>query len=279
MTPIHTDRPSVSVIMPTYADEPDRLGVTIRSVLDQTFEDFELIVVDDCSPKSPVAAIQQLGDPRITVERLCPNRGAAIARNHGTRRARGRFISYIDSDDVWYPEKLERQLQFIAETGAAFVYTRYDLMDEHGRIFGDSGPLPPSATYDQLLKHCFIRASSVMYDVEKVGGKPEFPDIRRRQDFGFFLNLLRTIGEARLLDESTCAYRIRHDSLAADKIGNIPFQWTVYRKLENLSPLKSVWLMFNWFTRAALVQIRRKTARALFLLARRLTPFRRIGNG
>jgi hypothetical protein len=138
----------------------------------------------------------------------------------------------------------------MAESGAKFTYTLYDMIDEDGCKFAHCGPLPDYATYDTLLPYCFIRTSSVMYEVAAVGKKAQFPPLRRRQDFGFFLSLLKIVDRAYLLNDTLCSYRVRKDSLSSSKFRNISYQWNLYRRIEGLGVAKASRVLSGWFFRA-----------------------------
>lgn len=249
--------PAVSIVVPMY-----NLSLYVRdavqSVLDQTYSDYEIILIDDCSTDDTVAIAKSIEDPRIILLENSQNSGAGESRNAGVRAARGRYIAFLDGDDLWYPGKLQGQMAFMEETGAAVVYTRYDVVDQNGKVYADSGRLPAKATYHRLLRHCFIRTSSLIFDVEKLGRKVYFPKIRKRQDFIFFLELIKLAGKADLLDLNTCSYRLHPGGISARKFDNIPYQWAAYRKEEKLSVAYSTFLMANWFARAGKVVLQRK---------------------
>lgn len=256
---MHRDNPQISVIVPAYNAEK-YISETIHSVLKQSFHDFEVIVVDDCSTDSTADIVTGIADDRVRYLKNASNMGAGKTRNAGIEAARGRFIAFLDADDLWYPTKLEHQVAFMKSQKASVCYSRYDLIDATGRVFADSGQIPAQATYHQLLRHCFIRTSSLVYDVEGLGEKVYMDDIRKRQDFILFLNLLRLAGKAVLLDEITCSYRKHDESISHNPSKNISYQWQAYRKVEKLSLGYSLFLMANWFVRAGKVVISRRLA-------------------
>lgn len=247
--------PEVSVIIPTFNSGSYILGA-LSSVIFQDFKDFEVIVVDDASRDRTMEIISLINDSRIKILPQFENRGAGYSRNVGIDAAVGRFIAFLDSDDLWLPEKLSQQISFMKENNISSCYTRYSLVDDHGNTFGSSGTLSQSLTYAQLLSYNQIRTSSYIYDAATLG-KIYFPIIRRRQDFGLFLECTKRAGKSFLFDRETTAYRVRSDSLSGKKISNIPFQWEFYRDCMKLGAVASTRLMIVWFLRAGFVQLRR----------------------
>ncbi len=253
--------PLVSIIIPTYNDDPARLAETLQSVLAQSFSDFEIILVDDQSETPPHAVVNRLNDSRIRPVYRAKNGGGSAARNSGTKAARGRFIAYLDSDDLWHPEKLAKQLDFMRSHDSAFTYTLYDIIDENGNTYSHSGSIKSSATYAELLPFCFIRTSSIMYDRRKTKWRLGFPALRRRQDFGLFLRILKRVPKAELVPETLCSYRVRPDSLSSQKFGNIRYQWMIYRHVEKLGLLRSAKLLVQWFFMAGTTHLRRQSGK------------------
>lgn len=251
------DHPLVSIVVPTYNVE-SYIAATITSVLRQTYGSFELLLIDDCSTDTTVDIINSFTDPRIRLIRNARNSGAGITRTTGLQMAKGRYIALLDSDDLWYPEKLTMQISFMQQTGAAATYTRYDIIDDLGNVYMDSGSLPSTVNYQRLLRHCYIRTSSLVYDASAVGRDITFADIKRRQDYVFFLDILKRIGEAKLVDHITCSYRIHSRSVSSSKFKNIPYQWAAYRHCQGLSLPHCTLLMGNWFLRSGFVVIKRK---------------------
>lgn len=252
-------QPLVSIVMPTYNDI-EHLDKTVNSVLSQSYRDFELLIVDDCSNDGTWDHLQKYPDVRIRLFRNEHNSGAAVTRNRGVDEARGRYIAFIDSDDVWREDKLSIQINAMKEKDLSFVYSKYYLINERDEIFGESGNLSRETNYNKLLKHCIIRTSSVVYDTEKCGGKHKFPLIRRRQDFGMFLSLLKSTPVAHLVDDYLCSYRIRRGSVSSTKRKNIPYQWAIYIEVEKLGVVRSSYLMVIWFLSAGFTNISRKFA-------------------
>ncbi len=244
--------PTVSVVIPTYNASP-YVVETIGSVLNQTFSDFEIIVIDDHSSDNTVELVLSVKDDRIKLIVNSENSGAGATRTRGLRAAKGRYVALLDADDLWAPFKLAQQIEHMAANGHAITYTGYDLIDSKGTKFADSGRLPRSASYNKLLSHCFIRTSSLVYDADIIGRDVTFPNIRKRQDFLFFLALLKRAGPAYLVDQASCSYRIHSDGISSKKFANVPYQWAAYREHERLGLLRCVALMGQWFIRSGLV--------------------------
>ena len=184
--------PLVSVIMATYNSE-EYVRQSIASVREQSEGDWELLVTDDCSTDGTLSHLRELAqdDPRISVLRLDANQGPAVARNNSIENARGRYIAFLDSDDLWRPRKLETQLKFMRASHAPFSYTAYSKIDSEGRFLAERMDVPNSVCYERLLKTCDICCSTVIYDTEHFG-KVFMPLLRKRQDYGLWLRLLKS---------------------------------------------------------------------------------------
>ncbi|AZV79334.1 glycosyltransferase family 2 protein [Parasedimentitalea marina] len=251
------DQPFVSIVAPMY-NLDSFIAETIQSVLSQTYTNFELILVDDCSSDETLARVQSFRDSRIKLILNEENKGAGETRNVGIRAARGNLIAFLDADDLWYPNKLMSQLAFMDRTGSAVCYTLYDVINAQGVVYADCGYVPKKATYHQILRRNFIRTSSLIFNVDKVGGKVYFPKIRKRQDMLLFLDLIKRVGQANLLDEVTCSYRLHSGGISANKKSVIPYQWAAYRHEEKLSLPYSAVLMSAWFVLAGYATLRRR---------------------
>jgi glycosyltransferase involved in cell wall biosynthesis len=250
----------VSVIIPTY-NSAKYIEETLHSACEQTYHSLEIIVVDDCSTDETASLVKALKDPRVRLIRQDENGGAGVARNAGVAVASGRFIAFLDSDDIWFPTKIEKQIAFMKENAVTSCYTLYALIDDGGANFGDCGEISKTLTYKQLLPHNPIRTSSFVYDAEALG-KIYFPLIRKRQDFGLFLESTKRAGQSRLFSEVTNAYRVRADSISGNKFKNIPFQWNFYRECLNMGKLISTRYLSEWLLRAGMVEIRRHALKA-----------------
>ena len=233
-------KPTISIVTPVYNAE-EFLSETIESVINQTYDSFEYLLIDDCSTDNSAALIQEYAeeDPRIKYIRLAKNSGAAVARNTGIENAEGRYIAFIDSDDVWYPEKLTKQLAFMNKNNEAFTYTKYEHMTEDGEVQGTPN-FPDRLSYSGLLKNTAIACSTVVIDRQVIGDF-RMPLVRKGQDTATWLRILRNHDYAYLVDEVLNQYRGREGSLSDNKISALKRTWNTYRNIEKLPLYKAVY--------------------------------------
>lgn len=241
--------PLVSVVTPVW-NAAATLGGTVASVRAQTFPDWELLLVDDASTDgSPaLAAALAAADPRIRLLRRAGNGGAAEARNDAIRAARGRLIAFLDADDLWYPDKLARQTAFMAAHGHPLVYAGYRRIDADGRPLGTVRP-PLRVTREGLLRGNVIGCLTAVYDTA-VFGKVEMPPVRRRQDYGLWLALLKSVPAAHGLPEVLADYRVAPASLSGGKLGAARDTWALYRTVEGLSRPRAAFYLAHNLARA-----------------------------
>jgi len=237
----------VSIVTPVYKAEKF-IEKTINSVLQQTYPNFEMILVDDCSADDSAAVIKGLmaQDERIKYVKLEENSGAAVARNTGLEHAMGQYIAFIDSDDVWKPEKLAKQLAFMQENDYAFTYTSYEMVKESGEVIIEAVKLPKKLNYSGLLKNTAIACSTVIID-RKVIGDFRMPLVRKGQDTATWLKILRSHDYAYLLDEVLGSYRQVEGSISSNRIGALKRTWNTYYRLEKL-PLPKAIYYFCYYT-------------------------------
>lgn len=235
--------PLVSIITPTY-NAVDYVSATIASVGAQEFQDWEHIIVDDASSDDTVASLREHAarDARIKVIALEHNGGAAVARNAAIDAARGRFIAFLDADDLWLPNKLAVQIDYMLKTGAPFTYASYQVIDEQGKQRG-AVIAPPRVTYRNILCNNTIGCLTAVYDTEYFG-RVHMPLIRKRQDLGLWLRLLKRAQPAEGLVEILAQYRIRPGSVSRNKASAAKFTWKLYREIEML-PLPVASLYFS----------------------------------
>lgn len=238
--------PLVSVITPCH-NSGRWLDAAIASVRSQTFADWELLVVDDGSQDDSIAIVRRHSarDARVRVERLEQPRGGAASRNHGLRLAKGRFVAFLDADDLWRPSKLERQLALMTATGAGFSYTAYEKSSAEGRLSGRVFTPPAQVDYASLLRTCVIGCSTVMLDRDVLGPR-FFPELRRSHDYALWLSILRDGHLAYAVAEPLTIYRVRPKSLSANKAAKYLGTWDIYRKLEGLGFVASVRSMVSY---------------------------------
>lgn len=251
----HMNKGMVSIIMPSY-NSANYINETISSVLEQTYTHWELIIVDDFSTDNTFEIIKDLSkrDQRIKPFKLKKNSGAAVARNNAVEQAEGEFLAFLDSDDLWLPEKLEKQISFMKMNNYDFTATAYN------EIFEESGEtrrtvLPKKESdYDGVLKHC-PGNSTVMYNVDSLG-KFFIPDIKRRNDFVMWLKVIKKANLLHGMDEVLTMYKVRDGSLSNNKKSLVKYQWKVYREIEKLSLTKSIYLLLYKIAEVILVNFK-----------------------
>ena len=231
----------VSIVMPAYRDG-ELLRQSVASVRAQTWKNWELLLVDDCSPDDTWDVARALAeeDDRIRLFRTETSSGPAAARNIALENARGKYVAFLDSDDLWKPEKLARQIAFMERTGAAFSCTAYDRISEDGsRILGRVVPFA-KADYDKVLYTANpVGNSTAVYDRE-VLGELRVPLIRKRNDFALWLAALKKTDFVYGLGDCLGAYRVRKNSVSSRKTQLIRYQWQLYRNVEGLSLPKTL---------------------------------------
>ena len=225
----------VSVITPTFNAERF-IGDTIESVLNQSYQDFELIIVDDCSTDRTEQIIKRYieKDERIKFYKLSENSGAAVARNTALDKAIGRYIAFLDGDDLWHKEKLEKQLCFMRENKYGFSFTAYELMSEEGLKLNKTVNVPSKVTYTGLLKNTIIGCLTVVIDREIIGDF-RMPLVRAGQDTATWLSILKKGHIAYGFDKVLSSYRQVNGSISSNKIKALKRTWNTYRKIEKLS--------------------------------------------
>lgn len=243
--------PIISIITPSH-NSASYIQRTIESVLAQTLTSWELIIVDDCSSDNTVEIIQGIihDNSRISLIQLTNNSGAAVARNTAINASKGRYIAFLDSDDFWSPNKLENQLSFMQSNDYSFTFTSYDKVDEAGKVFGHVGA-PAKVTYHDLLKSSSIGCLTAMYDTNYFG-KIYMPLIRKRQDLGLWLSLLKQTDFAYGLDQTLAFYAVRSDSISAKKSSAALFTWRLYRDVERLSLARACYYFSHYAIRGLL---------------------------
>jgi glycosyltransferase involved in cell wall biosynthesis len=228
----------ISVITPLY-NSKHFISETLESVLSQSYQNCEMIIVDDCSTDNGADIVKefQKKDHRIELIKLKKNSGAAVARNTAIKNAKGRYIAFLDSDDLWHPEKLEKQIKFMQDNDYAFTYTNYQKMTESGELIDEIVKSPSELDYKKALHTNYIGCLTAMYDTKKIG-KIYMPEIRKRQDYGLWLKILKQVN-GHGLNENLAYYRVRDNSVSSDKINLLKYNWKLYRDIENLSILRS----------------------------------------
>lgn len=225
---METQHPTVSVLMPSYNAEK-YIESAVRSALAQTFTDFELLVLDDCSTDGTVSILKRLAqeDSRIRILSNEVNLGVAKTRNRGIELCRGEYIALLDSDDLWYPEKLEKQLALARSTGSEILYCSYDMIDEAGQPRG-SFAVPERTDFDAMLVRSVLSCSTVLLKRDALGDI-RFDPSYYHEDYVFWLALLQRGLRASGIAEPLGAYRVMSGSRSANKLTAAKYRWQVYR--------------------------------------------------
>lgn len=232
----------VSIVMPSY-NCGKYVEETIRSVQAQTYKNWEIIFVDDCSTDDSVKRVSELQekDSRIKLFQNKSNSGAAVSRNNALREAKGRWIAFLDSDDLWEPTKLEKQVKFMEEKGFAFSYTDYQEIDSEGALTGVMVSGPKHVTKAGMYAFCWPGCLTVMYDREKVG-LIQIEDIKKNNDYAMWLKVCRK-ADCYLLDECLAKYRRgRQGSVSSHGITTmIKWHYKLFRDAEKMGVFSSLW--------------------------------------
>lgn len=239
----------VSIITPSY-NSAKFIAETIQSVQNQTYQNWEMIIVDDGSSdetESVVLSIIQ-NDNRIQFHKLSQNSGPAVARNTGIEKASGAYMTFIDADDIWFSTFIENNIKTIQETGIPFVFSSYRRANEQLEFVYSDFIVPQKVSYTDILKSNSISCLTAFLDIKKLG-KKYMPLIRKRQDMGLWLNYLKVIPFAHGIQETQAIYRIRENSLSRKKSDLIKYQWQFYREVEKLNIFQSIYYMLHWMYR------------------------------
>lgn len=248
--------PMVSIITPSYNCSAF-ISQTIASVLAQTYTDWEMLVVDDCSTDNSADIIRQYckKDARIKFLKTdAPSGSPSVPRNMGIRSARGRYIAFLDSDDVWLPHKLEEQLKCFGDDRTAVVYSDYEKIGEAGERAGRIVKAPRRVSYKELLKGNVIGNLTGMYDTAKVG--KVYCSGMHHEDYVLWLSILKRGFVARNADAVHALYRVRSRSVSADKRAVLSWQWHIYRHVEGIGCLRSCYYFVHYAWRALLKRMK-----------------------
>ncbi len=235
----------VSIIIPTF-NSGKYIAKTLKSVGDQSYQNWEVLITDDCSTDDTISVIEkfQKQEKRIRLFRNTVNSGAAISRNKSLENAKGRFVAFLDSDDLWKNTKLATQIKFMTQNKVPISCTSYDLIDEKGIPLGKTIRSVPRLDYKSHLKNTAIGMSTSMIDRTIVKDKFEFINIRTRQDCYLWITLLKRGHQAYGIEEPLVFYRVRSNSISANKFKAAKRQWYLYYTLENLGLFKSAYYFF-----------------------------------
>ncbi len=239
-----TYNPLVSIIIPVFNAERF-LGVTLDSVKDQTYSNWECICIDDCSTDNSRNIVKSYvkNDHRFKLIEMKENKGVALARNEGIKSAIGDYIAFLDSDDVWLGNKLSTQLEHMISGGYLITCSSYGKIDDTGNKLDKTCYAKDVYCYEDVLKNC-PGNSTVIYNCKELG-KIMLPDLRRRNDLAMLLTAIKKAKEIRGISEVLSFHRIRSGSLSYRKLDVVYYQYYVYRKLEKLSVFKSCYLVLH----------------------------------
>lgn len=235
----------VSIITPSYNSEKF-ISETIKSVQNQTYQNWEMIIVDDCSTDKTISIINEfLYDKRIKLYQLKNNSGTGIARNKALSLSSGRFIAFLDSDDIWKSEKLEKQVDYLISENKPFTFSFYDCIDESGKFLHKTIEAPLNLKYSQLFWSNLVGNLTGIYDANFFG-KIEISSSRKRQDWMLWLTILKQIKTAKPIAESLAIYRVRDNSLSASKAYLVKHNYNVYRYFHKLNAVSASLCMLKF---------------------------------
>lgn len=225
----------VSIIMPSY-NTGQYIAESINSVLNQTYKNWELVIVDDCSTDDTDVVVSSFGDDRIKYFKNDKNIGAAVSRNKALREAKGKWIAFLDSDDLWLPEKLEKQIKFMVENDYHFSYTKYEEIDENSVSIGVVVSGPKRITETGMYNYCWPGCLTVMYDAEYVG-LIQIVDIKKNNDYAMWLKVCKK-ADCYLINENLAKYRKRNGSISNHSYFKlIQWHYKLFKDADNNSSL------------------------------------------
>lgn len=234
------EKDKVSIITPLYNGE-DFIKYAVESVLKQTYKNWELIIINDCSTDNSGEIIERYAkeDTRIKILENKKNSGVIKTRNKGIEAASGRYIAFLDSDDMWHEEKLEKQINFMKKNEAEISCTEYARVDKNNNE-KKLIKVEKIITYKMLLKTNMMGCLTVIYDTEKIG-KKYFENAKKSEDYILWLSIVKEVKKAYGLRETLGYYRVLDNSRSSNKIEVVKFQWSIYRKYQKLSIIKTLY--------------------------------------
>jgi teichuronic acid biosynthesis glycosyltransferase TuaG len=254
---LQNNAPLVSVIMPAYNSEL-HIAEAIASVEAQSLESWELCITDDCSTDRTreIVAGMAAEDPRVRLFEQPTNQGAAPARNRSLAEARGRYVAYLDADDIWLPNKLQEQVSFMQKHDCGFSCASYEVIGEDGQPLGRTVMMPEKSDRWGYLTNNYLQTVGIMADLEKVDRSLlVMPDMRRRQDAATWLQVLNAGNVCYGIPEVLCQYRRTQGSLSSNKVKAIKGTWYFYRQIAKLPLPQACWC----FVRYAVLAVWKRT--------------------
>ena len=227
----------VSVVMPCYNSEKTIL-YSIDSVKKQTHKNWELLIVDDCSNDRSTFVVESAikDDPRIKLFKLYKNSGASIARNKAIKEAKGKYIAFLDSDDEWEENKIEKQVCYMEDNDVFFSYTNYRTILDNGETKVITSP--KHITYKTMLKRNWIGCLTVMYNREAVG-LIQIPKLDKRNDYALWLLILKKINDGYLLDDTLARYKDHQGISSGSKFKLIKYHYQMFNRVLKMNPIES----------------------------------------
>lgn len=232
--------PQVSVIMPAF-NSARFISDSIESVREQTFTNWELLIIDDASGDQTVGEVEQIIplDGRIRLFKNKTNQGPGICRNKGIKAAKGDYIAFLDADDLWKPHKLETQLDYMKKNGVAVCFSSYERIEENGKKRKEIVEALPFLTYQKLLRANYIGNLTGIYHAAKIG-KIYGPEIRKRQDWALWLAAVKKGGTAKSIEEPLAIYRLRRNSVSGNKLEMFKYNFMIYHRVLGFGLSKSL---------------------------------------
>lgn len=227
----------VSIITPSYKSEKF-ISETIESVIAQTYQDWEMIIIDDCSPDKANDKIEEYckKDNRIKLVKLKENIGPANARNEGVKQANGKYIAFLDSDDIWLPQKLEKQIFLMEEEDLLLSYSSYHTIDENGSRINTRN-VKEYIDYTDMLKSNHIGNLTGIYNCSELG--KVYMENVGHEDYTLWLKIMKKVGSTRGVVEPLAEYRVFSSSISANKIKAMSWTWNIYRNVVGLNIFSS----------------------------------------
>lgn len=238
----------VSIVTPSYKSTKF-ISQTIESVLAQTYQNWEMMIVDDFSPDNSNEIIEKYcqKDSRIKLIKLKKNSGPAIARNRAIEETKGKYIAFLDSDDLWLPEKLEKQVYFMIENNLSLTYSSFYTIDESGKKI-NTRIAQSSISYHDILKSNHIGNLTGIYDCEKLG--KVYMDNVGHEDYTLWLKIMKEIKSTKGLIEPLAEYRVFFQSLSANKLKSAKWTWNIYRNILHFNFFKSLYYFMYYINNA-----------------------------
>jgi teichuronic acid biosynthesis glycosyltransferase TuaG len=244
----------VSIITPSYNSE-EYIAYTIKSIQKQSYTNWELLITDDCSDDSTVQIITSFikNDKRIKLFHLNQNSGSGVSRNNSLNHAKGKFIAFCDSDDLWLPNKLEKQILFMLKNDLQFTYSSYKVCNEKGLIVRNV-ICPTKISSRKMLNNNYVGCLTAVYDSEQLG-KIYMSKIRNRQDWVLWIKILKICGPTIGLTQPLAIYRDRSSSISSNKLKQLKYNYNVYRYELGYNSFTSTLLLVNFLIHYATKKI------------------------